>query len=106
MKPTLGQVPSERVPDGFANFSFIGPMARCVGDAALLLSVMAGSDAGDPFSIAAGNVAMPQARAVEAAARGLRIGWIEHFGRYRTDRGGGRADARRGGVAGQRRGDG
>ena len=85
LKPTLGLVPSERVPDGFANFSFIGPMARCVGDAALLLSVMAGSDAGDPFSIAAGSVAIPQARAVEAAAQGLRIGWIEHFGRYRTD---------------------
>jgi aspartyl-tRNA(Asn)/glutamyl-tRNA(Gln) amidotransferase subunit A len=85
LKPALGRVPSERVPDGFANFSFIGPMARTVGDAALLLSVMAGSVEGDPFSIAAGAVAMPAPRAVETVARGLRIGWIEHFGRYRTD---------------------
>ncbi len=86
LKPTLGRVPSERVGDGFANFSFIGPMARCVGDAALLLSVMAGADAGDPFSIAAGSVAMPAPGAAETAARGLRVGWIEHFGRYRTER--------------------
>lgn len=85
LKPTLGRVPSERVPDGFANFSFIGPMARTVDDVSLLLSVMAGAVEGDPFSIAAGAVAMPAPRAVETAARGLRIGWIEHFGRYRTD---------------------
>jgi aspartyl-tRNA(Asn)/glutamyl-tRNA(Gln) amidotransferase subunit A len=85
LKATLGRVPSERVADGFANFSFIGPMARTVGDVSLLLSVMAGAVEGDPFSIAAGAVAMPPARAVEMAARGLRIGWIEHFGRYRTD---------------------
>ncbi|HUB43854.1 MAG TPA: amidase [Acetobacteraceae bacterium] len=85
LKPTLGRVPSERVPDGFANYSFIGPMARSVGDAALLLSVMAGRDDGDPFSLGAAAVAMPEPRAVESAARGLRIGWIEDFGRYRTD---------------------
>ena len=85
LKPTLGLVPSERVPDGFANYSFIGPMARSTGDAALLLSVMAGRDDGDPFSIAADAVAMPAPRAVENAARGLRVGWIEHFGRYRTE---------------------
>ena len=85
LKPTLGLVPSERVPDGFANYSFIGPMARCAGDAALLLSVMAGRDDGDPFSLAADAVAMPAPRAVATAAQGLRIGWIEHFGRYRTE---------------------
>jgi aspartyl-tRNA(Asn)/glutamyl-tRNA(Gln) amidotransferase subunit A len=85
LKATLGRIPNERVPDGFANFAFVGPMARTVGDTALLLSVMAGSFAADPFSIAGGMVAMPAPRAVETAARGLRIGWIEHFGRYRTD---------------------
>ena len=70
LKPTLGRVPSERVPDGFANFSFIGPMARSVGDAALLLSVMAGAIAGDPFSIAAGTVAMPASLARSRPRRG------------------------------------
>ena len=82
LKPTLGRVPSERVPDGFANYSFMGPMARTVGDVSLLLSVMAGAVAGDPYSIAAGAVAMP---AAADTVRGLRVGWIEHFGRYRTD---------------------
>jgi aspartyl-tRNA(Asn)/glutamyl-tRNA(Gln) amidotransferase subunit A len=85
LKATLGRVPNERAPDGFANFAFTGPMARTVGDVALLLSVMAGPFGGDPFSIAGGAVAMPAPGAVETAARGLRVGWIEHFGRYRTD---------------------
>jgi aspartyl-tRNA(Asn)/glutamyl-tRNA(Gln) amidotransferase subunit A len=85
LKPTLGRVPNERAPDGFASFFFTGPMARTVGDAALLLSVMAGAVADDPFSIAAGAMAMPVPRAVDTAAQGLRIGWIENFGRYRTD---------------------
>lgn len=85
LKATLGRVPNERAPDGFANFAFTGPMARTAGDVALLLSVMAGSFGDDPFSIAGGAVAMPAPRAVETAARGLRVGWIEHFGRYRTD---------------------
>jgi len=85
LKATLGLVPNERMPDGFANFAFTGPMARTAGDTALLLSVMAGATADDPFSIGAGSVAMPEARAVETAARGLRVGWIEQFGRYRTD---------------------
>jgi aspartyl-tRNA(Asn)/glutamyl-tRNA(Gln) amidotransferase subunit A len=85
LKATLGRVPNERAPDGFANFAFTGPMARTVGDVALLLSVMAGPFVDDPFSIAGGAVAMPAPRAVETAAQGLRVGWIEHFGRYRTD---------------------
>ena len=85
LKATLGRVPNERAPDGFANFAFTGPMARTAGDVALLLSVITGSFGDDPFSIAGGAVAMPAPRAVETAARGLRVGWIEHFGRYRTD---------------------
>jgi aspartyl-tRNA(Asn)/glutamyl-tRNA(Gln) amidotransferase subunit A len=83
LKPTLGCVPSERVPDGFANFSFIGPMARTAGDTALLLSVMAGPVAADPFSIGAG--AMKVADRAVPGVQGLRIGWIEHFGHYRTE---------------------
>jgi aspartyl-tRNA(Asn)/glutamyl-tRNA(Gln) amidotransferase subunit A len=85
LKATLGRIPNERVADGFANFAFVGPMARTVADTALLLSVMAGAADSDPFSIGAGSVAMPAPRPVETAARGLRIGWIEHFGHYRTD---------------------
>ena len=81
LKPTLGLVPQETAPDGFANFSFVGPMARTVADTALLLSVMAGPADGDPFSIAV----RPDAAIPRTDITGLRIGWVEHFGRYRTD---------------------
>jgi aspartyl-tRNA(Asn)/glutamyl-tRNA(Gln) amidotransferase subunit A len=85
LKATLGRIPFEAMPDGFANFAFVGPMARTVDDVALLLSVMAGPVAADPFSIAGGAVAMPAPRAAESVAKNLRVGWIENFGRYRTD---------------------
>jgi len=79
MKPTLGRVPIEAVADGFGNFAYIGPMARTTQDAALLLSVMQGPSAADPFS----TRGAPPAWSGEIS--GLRIGWIEHFGEYRTD---------------------
>jgi aspartyl-tRNA(Asn)/glutamyl-tRNA(Gln) amidotransferase subunit A len=82
LKATLGLIPQEGAPDAFASFFFVGPMARTVSDTALLLSVMAGPDGRDPFSIGAGlRVAPP----VETKMSGLRVGWVEHFGRYRTD---------------------
>jgi aspartyl-tRNA(Asn)/glutamyl-tRNA(Gln) amidotransferase subunit A len=82
LKATLGRIPQE-APDGFANYFFVGPMARRVGDVGLLLSVMAGKLAADPFSI--GSPPPPAAPVEPEAAAGMRIGWIEHFGRYRTE---------------------
>ncbi|MEA2771606.1 MAG: aspartyl-tRNA(Asn)/glutamyl-tRNA(Gln) amidotransferase subunit [Acetobacteraceae bacterium] len=81
-KTTLGRVPNDSTPDGFANYSFTGPMARNAADTALLLSVMAGPLAVDPYSLAAPPLTV---RVPKATAAGVRIGWIEHFGRYRTD---------------------
>src|ERR1700722_12936140 len=63
LKATLGRIPQE-APDGFSNYFFVGPMARRVGGVAPLPGALASA---------------------EGAARGLKIGWIEHFGRYRTD---------------------
>jgi aspartyl-tRNA(Asn)/glutamyl-tRNA(Gln) amidotransferase subunit A len=82
LKATLGLIPQETVPDAFANFSFVGPMARTVADTMLLLSVMAGPNAGDPFSIGAGPDTTSSG---ETKMAGLRIGWVEQFGRYQTD---------------------
>jgi len=82
LKATFGRIPQEQ-PDGFAGFSFVGPMARTAGDAALLLSVMAGPLAADPFSIAAASTIAPAPARGDAS--GMRIGWVEHFGRYRTE---------------------
>jgi aspartyl-tRNA(Asn)/glutamyl-tRNA(Gln) amidotransferase subunit A len=87
LKATLGRIPQE-APDGFANYFFVGPMARRAQDVSLLLSIMAGKLAADPFSIGAPPPPAPEPEPeLEApeAASGIRIGWIEHFGRYRTD---------------------
>lgn len=71
-KPSLGRVP--RVPAGsFFNTAWTaGPIARTVADTALGLSVLAGPDIRDPFSI-------PPLTASEldlgGALNGLRIGW-------------------------------
>lgn len=83
LKATLGRIPFE-APDGFANYYFVGPMARRAEDAAGLLSVMAGSLAADPYSLAVPPLSVDMATA-ECAAAGMRIGWVEHFGHYRTD---------------------
>ncbi|MGQ7355390.1 hypothetical protein ACTGXY_11415, partial [Streptococcus suis] len=48
------------------------------------LSVMAGPLASDPYSIGAPTSDL-RAPVADGAAKGLRIGWVEHFGRYRTD---------------------
>ena len=80
LKATLGLIPQETAPDAFASFFLCGPMARTVADTALLLSVMAGPDGADPFSISP-RPGPPD----ETKMAGLRIGWVEHFGRYRTD---------------------
>jgi Asp-tRNA(Asn)/Glu-tRNA(Gln) amidotransferase A subunit family amidase len=50
----FGRVPMESRPDGFVNthpYTFSGPMARSVEDAALMLDVIGGPSDGDPFSL-------------------------------------------------------
>jgi aspartyl-tRNA(Asn)/glutamyl-tRNA(Gln) amidotransferase subunit A len=70
-------------PDGFNAYFFVGPMARRAADAGLLLSVMAGNLAIDPYAIAAPP--MPAVAAANAMPPRLRVAWGEHFGGYRTD---------------------
>ncbi|MEF8903256.1 MAG: amidase [Haloarculaceae archaeon] len=58
VKPTFGLLPRENRPNAFGShtpFAVIGPMARTVDDLGLLLSVLAGRDDGDPFSVPAGE---------------------------------------------------
>ncbi len=78
LKATLGRIPNETFPDPFGNYAFVGPMARTVADCALMFGVMAGAEPRDPWSLDIAPV--PPAPAV----KGLRIGWVEQFGRYRT----------------------
>jgi amidase len=50
LRPSPGLVPNEKRAFGWFSLSVNGPMAREVGDAALLLSAMAGDDARDPLA--------------------------------------------------------
>jgi Asp-tRNA(Asn)/Glu-tRNA(Gln) amidotransferase A subunit family amidase len=65
----FGRVPIASRPDGFVDthpFTFVGPMARSVEDAALLLDATSGPDDGDPFGLPANPGSY-----VEATRRGI-----------------------------------
>jgi len=49
-RPTPGLVPSERRDQGWSVLPVLGPMARTVADAMLLLSAIVGDDAADPLA--------------------------------------------------------
>ena len=50
IRPSPGTVPNDKALRAWSPLSVEGPMARTVGDAALLLSVMAGADGIDPLA--------------------------------------------------------
>lgn len=79
-KPTYGTVPYVPVPNNGA-LSHIGPLARDVADAALMLSVMAGPHPRDPTSLPdAAPLAAPR-----RAMAGLRIAFSPDLGHARVD---------------------
>jgi aspartyl-tRNA(Asn)/glutamyl-tRNA(Gln) amidotransferase subunit A len=53
LKPTLGLVPHNQVPDGFQNFIHLGIFSRTIADCALTLGVLAGEHGSDPLSMGA-----------------------------------------------------
>jgi Asp-tRNA(Asn)/Glu-tRNA(Gln) amidotransferase A subunit family amidase len=74
-KPSLGRVP--RIEPGFNlnlldTYWVIGPMARTVGDAALILRIIAGPDERDPFALVPFE---EKEYDLSADLRGLRIAW-------------------------------
>lgn len=76
-RPSAGRVPSLPEPEGYLQqISTDGPMARSVGDLALLLSVMSGDDPRAPQSRAGGPL---PAAILDGSVAGWRIGWL---GRY------------------------
>ena len=68
LKPTLGMIPHERVPDAFGNFIHLGLLARDIEDLALVLPVVAGADYRDPHSLF-----RPRLTARKAMLEGARI---------------------------------
>jgi Asp-tRNA(Asn)/Glu-tRNA(Gln) amidotransferase A subunit family amidase len=86
LKPTFGRVPVTDERNRFAHqtpFSHVGPMARTVEDAALMLDVMAGPHPDDPFSLPASDTDY-----VAATARpvdDLAIAYSPDLGSYPVD---------------------
>jgi amidase len=77
LKPTVGLVPRTHIIPISHSQDTAGPMARSVADAALLLSVMAGSDADDPATTEADVHKADYAAALTSAAlRGKRLGVV------------------------------
>ena len=82
-RPTPGRVPNAPFPNAWDTLWSLGPMARSVEDAALLLSAMAGPDPASPPSIAEeGRVfARPLARDF----RKVRVAWSRDLGGLPVD---------------------
>lgn len=86
MKASMGRVPlwpgcrDETLPgaSGWESIEHIGPLARSVGDAALMLSVIAGPDPRDRHSIPCADV--DWLGAARPSARGLRIAYCADWG--------------------------
>ncbi len=79
LKPTHSLVPYTGIVGIDATFDHVGPMARSVADAALLLEVIAGKDPLDPRQYEV--PVQPYAQALGKDIRGLRIGVVkEGFG--------------------------
>jgi amidase len=77
-RTSLGRIPGEGRDDWLVPPSVTGPMARNVGDLALMLSAMAGWDARMPLAMESDAQAR---RMVEPAAmKGKRIAWSGDFG--------------------------
>jgi amidase len=75
-----GRVPAYPSENVWNQLPVLGPMARTVADAALLLSVQAGPDARAPISLAEPGWLF--ARPLARDFRGVRIAWSRNLGRY------------------------
>jgi amidase len=83
LRPSPGRVPVWPAATAWSTLSVDGPMARTVGDAALLLSALAGPDRRSPIALAdAGrSFAAPLGRDVT----GVRVAWWKNLGGVPVD---------------------
>jgi amidase len=77
LKPTWGRVSRDGVFPLAASFDHVGPIARSVADAALVLHCIAGPDPRDPSTRRQG--APPPEPVPRDDFKGVRIGWDEEF---------------------------
>jgi amidase len=76
-RPSIGRVPTDAFDGWLPSMGVTGPMARTVGDLAMLLSVQAGFDARAPLSLE-GTGAVFQQR-LDVDMKGKRIAWVGDF---------------------------
>jgi amidase len=74
LRPTPGRVPSPDSSDGWNPMSQLGPMARTVGDLALLLAAIAGPDPRVPLAL---DELFPASVDRPASLAGVRVAWSE-----------------------------
>lgn len=75
LKATLGAIPNLQAPDLFGANSYVGPMARTIGDVQLMIDVLTGADLRDPY----GQAGLPPARRLAPGDR-PRIGLLLRCG--------------------------
>lgn len=73
-----GRVPHAAIGNSWSTLSVSGPMARTVGDVALLLSVMAGPDPRCPVSISEPGTRF--AGDLQRNFKGVRVAWFKNLG--------------------------
>lgn len=83
IKPTWGRVSRHGVLDLAPSLDHVGPMARSVKDAALLLEIVAGADEQDPTTIPAPAPAL--GAAMEQGVHALRVGFAEEYASQDVD---------------------
>ena len=71
LKPTFGRISLRGVIPLSWNLDHVGPLTRCVTDAALMLEILAGQDEEDPTSVAAPMTGPTEQ--LEAGVRGWRV---------------------------------
>jgi aspartyl-tRNA(Asn)/glutamyl-tRNA(Gln) amidotransferase subunit A len=79
LKPTRGLVPHEAAGDVFASNAYAGPMTRTVQDAALMLSVLAGPDPRDPWTLGGRGLAPVSPMLGGSDLTGVRIGYVRRM---------------------------
>jgi len=85
-KASFGRVPSVTRPDGFLwghPLVHIGPLARTVGDAALMTSVIAGPHRRDPLSLP--DTGVDYLKAASSSLRAPRIAFAPRLGNFPVD---------------------
>ncbi|MDW5596122.1 amidase family protein [Conexibacter stalactiti] len=73
LRPSPGRIPSSRPDDGWSPHGVLGPIARDVGDAGLLLAALAGRD--DRTPIALDDDPLAFAALAPSDLRGVKVAW-------------------------------